>query len=284
VAKIYFRRHSRKIFLAAILSLIILVSFYSINNVKDPETPLLDKYRYLASLPAEFVHQCKTVELKSEVPWELLAAYYQVSIDDKFISNYPNSVNIERLVNVFKQSNDLTNIKEVLGFKIKDKNLIRKIEKRYELLKENSYIFTSSYEFPIKEKKLFYKDTWGEDRDEGKRAHLGTDIFAPEGTPIYSISDGVIEKIGWNSLGGKRIGVRGTDGLYYYYAHLQDFVPNLKAKDTVKKGTLIGYVGKTGNAIKTPPHLHLGIDISKDQWINPYNLLSYWQQYGGATP
>ncbi|HJX90088.1 MAG TPA: M23 family metallopeptidase, partial [Pyrinomonadaceae bacterium] len=61
-------------------------------------------------------------------------------------------------------------------------------------------------------------------------------------------------------------------GRVYYYAHLNSYAPGLAKGDPVNTKTLLGYVGTTGNAQGTPPHLHFGIYTS-DGAINPLPLL-----------
>ena len=101
-------------------------------------------------------------------------------------------------------------------------------------------------------------DTFGAARSEGRR-HSGQDIFAKRGTPVFSATDGVVLRVGENDLGGKVVFVYGAGGRRYYYAHLDDFAPGLKAGDAVTTGTVLGSVGSTGNARGTPPHLHFGV-------------------------
>ena len=120
-------------------------------------------------------------------------------------------------------------------------------------------------------------DTWGSARSEG-RTHEGTDIFAPNGTPIYSATPGYIYRIGDNRLGGQTVVVVGGAGYRYYYAHLSGYAEDIAEGQAVTTDTLLGYVGNTGNARTTPPHLHLGIytsDAGRCDWdaVNPYPLL-----------
>jgi peptidoglycan LD-endopeptidase LytH len=113
-------------------------------------------------------------------------------------------------------------------------------------------------------------DTWGARRSEG-RSHEGIDIFAPRGTPVRSATHGVVVRKGWNRLGGKTVSVFGPAGWLHYYAHLDDWdAPGMG--DWVEAGTVLGYVGDTGNAKGTPPHLHYGIYASGGA-RNPYPLL-----------
>lgn len=115
-------------------------------------------------------------------------------------------------------------------------------------------------------------DTWGAARSEG-RSHSGQDIFAKRGTPVYSATEGYVLRVGENRLGGKVVFVYGAGGRRYYYAHLDRFAPGLKAGDFVTTDTLIGYVGNTGNASGTPPHLHFGVYTGGGA-VNPLPLLT----------
>lgn len=105
-------------------------------------------------------------------------------------------------------------------------------------------------------------DTWGGPRSGGRR-HEGQDLFAPTGTKIRSATDGWIWRIGERTLGGLTITVVGGGGRRYYYAHLSAYADVVEGQ-RVTPDTVIGYVGATGNARSTPPHLHLGVYASQD--------------------
>jgi murein DD-endopeptidase MepM/ murein hydrolase activator NlpD len=115
-------------------------------------------------------------------------------------------------------------------------------------------------------------NTWHAARD-GNRLHQGQDIFAPRGTPVFSATDGYIANIGENSLGGQTVSVIGAGGRVYYYAHLEAYAPHLVEGAFVTKQTLLGYVGTTGNAAGTPPHLHFGV-YDAGGAVNPLPLLA----------
>jgi murein DD-endopeptidase MepM/ murein hydrolase activator NlpD len=115
-------------------------------------------------------------------------------------------------------------------------------------------------------------DTWGAPRGVG-RQHEGQDIFAAKGTPILSATNGFIYKIGENNLGGQTVSVIGSGGRVYYYAHLDSYAKGIAVGDRVSKRTVLGYVGTTGNAQGTPPHLHFGI-YTWTGAINPLPLLT----------
>jgi peptidoglycan LD-endopeptidase LytH len=101
-------------------------------------------------------------------------------------------------------------------------------------------------------------DTFGAPRGGG-RQHEGQDIFAPKGTPIYSATEGIVTRMGYGQLGGIYVYVLGPGGRRYYYAHLDKYAEGLEEGDLVTTQTRLGYVGNTGNARTTPPHLHFGI-------------------------
>src|SRR5256714_14296118 len=115
-------------------------------------------------------------------------------------------------------------------------------------------------------------DTWHAPRGDG-RLHEGQDIFAPRGSPIFSATTGYVFKVGENNLGGQTVSVIGPGGRIYYYAHLDRYAPGLNVGDPVTTRTVLGYVGTTGNAQGTPPHLHFGI-YTLNGAINPLPLLT----------
>ncbi|WP_367109692.1 M23 family metallopeptidase [uncultured Psychrobacter sp.] len=113
-------------------------------------------------------------------------------------------------------------------------------------------------------------DTWGAARSQG-RSHEGIDIFADRGTPIQATTQGIVRKVGHNNLGGRVVVIVGPGGAGHYYAHLKDYA-DIEPNDWVDVGDTIGYVGDSGNAKGTPPHVHYGIYIN-GQAVNPYPLL-----------
>jgi murein DD-endopeptidase MepM/ murein hydrolase activator NlpD len=117
-------------------------------------------------------------------------------------------------------------------------------------------------------------DSWGGVRSEG-RAHQGTDIFALRGTPVISTTHGVVVRKGWNRLGGRRVLVLGPAGWSHYYAHL-DAWSTVSLGDWVEVGTVLGYVGDSGDAQGTPTHLHYGIYLGGGgEATDPYPLLTH---------
>lgn len=102
------------------------------------------------------------------------------------------------------------------------------------------------------------RNTWHADRDGGKRRHEGIDIFARRGTPVRATTEGIVTRVGHNRLGGNVVWVLGPGGWRHYYAHLDSFA-HIRAGERLQPGAMLGFVGNSGNAKGTPPHLHYGI-------------------------
>ena len=114
-------------------------------------------------------------------------------------------------------------------------------------------------------------DTWGAARSGG-RQHEGIDIFAARGTPVVSATEGIVAEVGTNNLGGNVVWVQGPGREAHYYAHLETQQPGLASGDRIAPGDTLGFVGTSGNAAGTPPHLHYGI-YSAGGATNPYPRL-----------
>ncbi len=131
-----------------------------------------------------------------------------------------------------------------------------------ELLRYGRYTITprtlASFIFPIPGRSLnAVQSGFGAPRDGGARDHHGIDIFAPRGTPVVAIAEGYV-RVDETPRGGRVIWLREARlGRNLYYAHLHDWA--VEGGAYVRPGDVIGYVGNTGNARTTPPHLHFGI-------------------------
>lgn len=129
------------------------------------------------------------------------------------------------------------------------------------------------YVFPVYGSSSF-GDTFGAPRYTiASGWHHGEDIFAPLGAPLLAVADGTIFSVGWNKVGGWRLWLRDQGGNEFYYAHLSAFSPAAVNGTEVKAGTVVGFVGNTGDAEGTPYHLHFE--------IHPVGLL--WRGYDGAV-
>lgn len=134
-----------------------------------------------------------------------------------------------------------------------------------------------------------FEDSWNTARTYGgDRTHEGTDVMASINErgiyPILSVGSGVVENKGWLPLGGYRIGIRSTNGTYFYYAHLAEYAP-LEEGDYVESGTWLGQMGDTGYSDvpgttgNFPVHLHFGIYLNDENGtefaVNSYPFLRY---------
>lgn len=103
-------------------------------------------------------------------------------------------------------------------------------------------------------------DSWGDPRDNGLRAHHGTDIIAPQMTPVHAVASGTIEKLFQSKAGGTTIYQRTLQRDWtLYYAHLAGYAPGLHEGQAVRTGDVIGFVGDTGDAGPGNYHLHFGL-------------------------
>ncbi len=114
-------------------------------------------------------------------------------------------------------------------------------------------------------------DTFGAPRG-ADRTHAGIDIFASRGTAVRSATRGIVTDVRESGLGGRQVWVQGPARERYYYAHLEGWRDGLAQGEVVEPGTVLGYVGDTGNAKGTPPHLHWGI-YGADGAYDPLPLL-----------
>jgi peptidoglycan LD-endopeptidase LytH len=103
-------------------------------------------------------------------------------------------------------------------------------------------------------------DTFFAPRDGGRRTHGASDIMAPEGTPVVAADEGRIFKIRQNRLGGLTLyATDPSQRFLYYYAHLSHYRSGLSEGLRIDRGTVLGYVGHTGNASANAPHLHFQV-------------------------
>jgi murein DD-endopeptidase MepM/ murein hydrolase activator NlpD len=136
------------------------------------------------------------------------------------------------------------------------------------------------YAFPVAGKHSF-TDTFGAFRSDVP-AHVGADIFASFGTPVVAVADGRIYRVGTLHISGNRLWLRDKHGFRYFYAHLSDFAAAAYNGADGHAGEVIGFVGNTGDAEPTPPHLHFEVHMPDGAVVNPTPFATKWDA-GGVT-
>tara|TARA_B100000900_G_scaffold60465_1_gene45895 strand:- start:884 stop:1429 length:546 start_codon:yes stop_codon:yes gene_type:complete len=164
--------------------------------------------------------------------------------------------------------------------------------------------FLESMVFPVKNIMSHFYDDWGEIRGNGKRVHEGIDIRAKKGSPIVAIADGRVNTISYSESSGYYIAIDHQNGWLSLYVHLDDDIngnDNLGGRNTafadgiylggeVIAGQTIGYVGDSGNADGTVPHVHFEVrymgksfdiyDYIKASWER-FEIFAYFpKKYG----
>ena len=162
----------------------------------------------------------------------------------------------------------------------------------YGIFWEDLQYFPAAGRKEVQGQQFFFENSWHARRTfQGERLHEGCDIFGREEKsgyyPILSMTDGIVEKVGWLPLGGYRIGIRSPGGGYFYYAHLSSYAREFQTGEQIKAGEVLGILGDTGygeegTAGKFVPHLHLGIYVrtqtEEDHALNPYPVLQFLQK------
>lgn len=137
----------------------------------------------------------------------------------------------------------------------------------------------------------------------GHHDYPATDIFAPYRSVYVAVTDGTIDELSyidrWDPAmddpalrGGKYVSLIGHDGIRYYGSHLDEVAAGLDVGMHVAAGTVLGYVGNSGNARGIEPHLHFGISppTFPGDWkvrrgtISPYPYLQAWARGEKLTP
>jgi murein DD-endopeptidase MepM/ murein hydrolase activator NlpD len=139
--------------------------------------------------------------------------------------------------------------------------------------------------FPV-EGTVTFVDSFGAPRSGG-RTHAGQDIMAPKMRRALAAADGVVSALRHDNTGlsGNSLTITGDDGWKYIYIHLnndtpgtddganrydQAFATGITKGVRVKAGQHVAYVGDSGNAEDTAPHLHFEMHAPDGTVINPY--------------
>jgi murein DD-endopeptidase MepM/ murein hydrolase activator NlpD len=140
------------------------------------------------------------------------------------------------------------------------------------------------YVFPVYGTAAF-GDSFGASRPNVSGGwHHGEDIVAPLGTPLLAVADGTLFSIGWNDIGGWRLWLRDDAGNEFYYAHLSAYSSLARNGQRVRAGDVIGFVGRSGDADASIPHLHFEIhpadllELGYDGVVAPYPFLVAWRR------
>lgn len=110
-------------------------------------------------------------------------------------------------------------------------------------------------------------------------SHHAIDVYAPEGTPIVSPVAGKVLATGSGGRGGNWARILGTDGITYYFAHMAGAARVAKGQQ-IKAGAHVGFVGDTGSAKGTKPHLHFsmregGKAYNPTTWLREASVMGY---------
>lgn len=131
-----------------------------------------------------------------------------------------------------------------------------------------------------------YSNDWHNPRSGG-RVHLGNDVFAPKGTPLLAVADGRVSFVRVVDEGnaGRMLTIKDADGWSYRYIHLNNdnpgtddgsappeltVAPGIELGARVTRGQRVAYVGDSGNAEGTAPHLHFEVVTPDGEHLNPY--------------
>ena len=281
------------------LGVILLSSCTKIKDLINPPTPREVYSREFNEDNAQFIIWQKAYEQSFEdslvmvLPYQESGVFYQDNIDAYSyevdlekgeIFNFEviaDSLNSRIFIDFFRQSDDSLQSYDIITQNDPTERNVRfnvSESGTYRIIVQpaletdtpfilNSYIIPS-YLFPVAgHSSSAIKSFWGAPRDAGRRRHEGIDIFAPRGTPVIAATGGRIRYTGERGLGGKQVWLR-TDflgGNSLYYAHL-DSIADVSGR--VEEGDTLGFIGNTGNAITTPPHLHFGI-YTRSGAVNP---------------
>jgi murein DD-endopeptidase MepM/ murein hydrolase activator NlpD len=232
-------------------------------------------------VPYDSFHTLNQLALKYNIPFYALLTLYAQRFDffpENCQAEDPNEIE-QKYLTQYHKFKKKSSTKETPAYEEMFRHLLKEME-----------------EFPIPKaywENCVYSDSWGAARKfGGDRIHEGTDILdrdnVPARIPVASMTDGYIQELGWNELGGYRIGIKTEYDTFYYYAHLEHFLPELQKGDSVRAGQILGFMGNTGYGKEGtrgqfPVHLHVGISpsvsfTSKEFWINPYPFLRYLEE------
>ena len=251
---------------------------------------------------------------------EIFSAYYDITVNivesEKFRNN---NISEKAITNAAKiASNEKCTLSDILTpLYVFNNCSISNFSENYKDIKnmKKQFVFSHPYEykecskalaaiyndikfFPVLKSNssdywVSYDNSYGADRNyNGKYKHEGIDIMAENNIsgyyPVISVTDGVVENMGWLEKGGYRVGIRSNSSGYFYYAHLYRYEKEWSEGDEVRAGELLGYMGDSGYGPEGTTgmfdvHLHLGVYLKTDHYeelsVNPYWILRFLEKY-----
>ncbi|HVF14966.1 MAG TPA: LysM peptidoglycan-binding domain-containing M23 family metallopeptidase [Acidimicrobiales bacterium] len=167
---------------------------------------------------------------------------------------------------VVREGDTLIEVAERLGTTVDELVLANNIEDPDNLLVGTVLTVAGTWRCPV-DGPVWFSNDFGRPWGPGV-THRGIDLFAARGTPVVAPVSGVVERHP-NPLGGEAFALNGDDGVWYYGAHLEAY----GAEGRVSAGTVVGYVGNSGDARDTSPHLHFESHPPDSDAVNPYPSL-----------
>ena len=154
-----------------------------------------------------------------------------------------------------------------------------KVEKENEEIFRILQIFTpipyfqESFIYPLE--KIRVVGDFGNIRKSGKITiqHLGVDLEAATGTPVYAINDGIVRFSKELTNYGKTIIIDHGMGIFSLYLHLSEL--KVFENQKVKRGEIIGLSGNTGYSIS--PHLHFSVKINGES-VDPLRFIDIMER------
>ncbi len=258
-----------------VLSLFIVLSVFILKKIFIGKSLVPIDNVASMKISYETLNELRNLSDKYEIQFSELLTYYML---------YNNFFDSKSYINDRIEQNFIINYDSIKSsFRKKD---VTPYYKLIDSILDEIKVFPISSEYASD---YIYGDSWGIERTYGgKRIHKGCDIMDRENIrgriPIVSMTDGIVENLGWNEKGGYRVGIRSENGNYYYYAHFDKYSDNISKGKSVLCGDIIGYMGDTGYSKNEgtkgnfPVHLHVGISpytelSSEEFWINPYPFL-----------
>jgi hypothetical protein len=166
----------------------------------------------------------------------------------------------------------------------KTKHVRRGYHPSHDPLRATPPLGLGTYDFPVTGT-VAWGDTYGANRSDVPGGwHHGDDLFAKLGTPIVAVADGTVFAVGWNRVGGWRLWLRDRLGNAFYYAHFAGYTALAHDNNHVRRGEVLGFVGNTGDAHTTDPHLHFEVHpngllfLGYDGAVDPTIYLAHWRR------